>query len=289
MRRCESCHAAESTHGDWLPYVERHMDVVACETCHISELHAPAIEAYDWTVIKPDGSANTQCRGITGSDTTTDLVTGYQPVLMQRTAIDGDTSLAPYNLISTWFWTYDDANGNTRPVRQTDLAAAYLSGGQYASEIVAAFDANADRQLSDAELKIDNEAKQAAVAARLAALGLKNPRITGQVQPYSINHSVARGEFVTRECQTCHSDDSRVTAPLQLSAYTPGGVLPTFVNDTNVTIAGEIQQTADGALFYHPATMDQGVYVFGRDRVFWVDALGALAFVGVLIGVALLM
>jgi len=286
MRRCESCHAAESTHGDWLPYVERHMDVVACETCHISGLNAPAIEAYDWTVIKADGSAQTQCRGIEGSNTTTNLVSGYQPVLMQRTAIDGDTSLAPYNLISTWFWVYDDANGNTRPVRQTDLEAAYLSGGQYAPEIVAAFDANADRVLSDAELKIDNEAKQAAVAARLIDLGLKNPRITGQVQPYSINHGVARGEFVTRECQSCHADDSRIVAPLQLSSYTPGGVLPQFVQDTNVTIAGEIKQQPDGSLYYHPATMEQGVYVFGRDRVAWIDALGALAFVGVLIGVA---
>ena len=80
-----------------------------------------------------------------GSNTTTDLVTGYQPVLMQRNTIDGNSTLAPYNLISSWFWIYDDTNGNPRPVRQSDLEAAYLSGGQYAPEIVAAFDANADR------------------------------------------------------------------------------------------------------------------------------------------------
>ena len=44
---------------------------------------------------QPNGSALTQCRGIAGSDTTTDLVMGYQPVLMQRTAIDGNTATQP--------------------------------------------------------------------------------------------------------------------------------------------------------------------------------------------------
>ena len=74
----------------------------------------------------------------------TDLVTGFQPVLLQRTNVDGDTLLAPYNLITTWYWVYDDANGNTRPVRLTDLQAAYFENGSYAPEILAAFDANGD-------------------------------------------------------------------------------------------------------------------------------------------------
>jgi hypothetical protein len=39
--------------------------------------------------------------------------------------------LAPYNLISAWFWVYDDASGNERPVRQVDLQAAYLGTARY--------------------------------------------------------------------------------------------------------------------------------------------------------------
>ena len=50
MRRCESCHNAADTH-DWLPYVERHMDELACESCHIPQLYAPAVQSYDWTVL----------------------------------------------------------------------------------------------------------------------------------------------------------------------------------------------------------------------------------------------
>ncbi|MEZ4617833.1 MAG: multiheme c-type cytochrome [Caldilineaceae bacterium] len=127
MRRCESCHAAEATHDDWLPYTTRHLEVLACESCHIPELNAPAISSYDWTVLTAEGDAVTDCRGITGDDTVNNLVTGYQPVLMQRTNVDGDTLLAPYNLISSWYWVYDDANGDSYPVRRADLQAAYLT------------------------------------------------------------------------------------------------------------------------------------------------------------------
>jgi hypothetical protein len=37
QRRCESCHSIEKTH-DWLPYKERHMESVNCESCHIPEM-----------------------------------------------------------------------------------------------------------------------------------------------------------------------------------------------------------------------------------------------------------
>ncbi len=104
MRRCESCHDAQKSHGDWLPYSEQHMAVVACESCHIPQMYAPAIESYDWTVVKADGTPVNLCRGIEGGNTVTDLVTGYKPVLMQRTNIDGKTLLTPYNLITSWFW-----------------------------------------------------------------------------------------------------------------------------------------------------------------------------------------
>ncbi len=285
MRRCDSCHNAQTAHTDWLPYTERHMAVLACETCHIPQLYAPAIESYDWTVIKTDGSAQTACRGIEGQSTITNLVTGYKPVLMQRKNIDGKTLLAPYNLVTTWFWIYDDAKGNTRPVRQVDLQAAYLENGQYNAGILATFDADKNGQLSDTELVIDTAAKQDAVTAKLTALGLKNPRIYGQVQPYSINHNVTRGEWVVSDCETCHTASSRVSAPIQLAANIPGGVLPEFVKDSNVAGSGQLVKNADGSLSYQPMPANDNIYVFGQTRINWIDWLGALAFVGTILGV----
>ncbi len=281
MRRCESCHDAVPTHSSWLPYAERHMQEVACETCHVPELHAPAIQSYDWTVIRPDGSPISTCRGIDGVNTVTDLVTGYKPVLMQRTNVDGQSMLAPYNLISAWFWIYDDADGNVRPVRQVDLQAAFLQDGTYHPDIMAAFDDNGDGSLSDAELTIDSETQTAVVRTRLEALGLHNPRIYGQVQPYSINHNVVRGDAATRDCQACHTNDSSLIAPIVLAGQTPGGVLPQFVQNVNVTASGKMAITG-GALTYQPDPAADGVYIFGHNRVSWLDWAGALFFVGAL-------
>lgn len=282
MRRCESCHDAVSTHNDWLPYTERHMQEVACETCHVPQLHAPAIQSYDWTVIHADGSPVTTCRGIEGDNTVTDLVTGYRPVLMQRTNVDGQSMLAPYNLITSWFWVYEDADGNVRPVRQIDLQDAFLVDGNYRPQIMAAFDRNGDGALSEAELAINDDATEAAVRGQLEALGLRNVRIYGQVQPYSINHNVVRGKAAISDCQTCHTDNSSLVAPIILAGSAPGGVLPQFVQNVNVTASG-VMSLEDGALTYRPDPQADGLYIFGHNRVHWIDWAGALIFVGTLL------
>ena len=284
MRRCESCHDAVPTHQDWLPYTERHMQEVACETCHVPELHAPAIQSYDWTVLKPDGSPVSVCRGIDGDSTVTDLVTGFKPVLMQRTNVDGQTMLAPYNLISSWFWIYDDNAGNIRPVRQIDLETAFFADGSYRPAIIAAFDRNGDGALSDDELAINDDATEAAVRSQLAALGLGNPRIYGQVQPYSINHGVVRGKEAISDCQTCHTDKSSLVAPIALAGSLPGGVIPQFVKDANVSATG--QTTLDGGrLTYEPDPQADRVYIFGHNRVTWIDWLGAMIFLATLLAI----
>ncbi len=284
MRRCESCHDAETAHADWLPYTDRHMQVIACETCHIPKMAAPAYQTADWTVIKLDGAGNTACRGIDGTSATTDLVTGYQPVLMQRTNVDGKTLIAPYNLVTSFFWTYEDENGAARPLRQADLEAAYLDNGAYAADVLSAFDADADGQLSDAELVLDSESKQALIADKLEAPGLKNVRIYGQIQPYSINHNVVSGEYAVSECDACHDEDSRVTAPLTLADHTPFGVTPKFVSDSNVSFSGTIENV-DGALVYQPVNKNDSIYVFGHNHISWIDWFGALAFLGTVLGV----
>ena len=284
MRRCENCHDYNKGHADWLPYVETHIDAVACETCHIPQMYAPAIQTYDWTVITKDGGAVKSCRGVEGSpNSVTSLVTGYEPVLLNRTNIDGKTLLAPYNLITSFYWVYDDANGNKRPVRVADLEAAYLDNGNYAADVVAAFDGNNDGKLSNSELVIGNSAQEEVVKAKLLALGLTNPRMEGMVQPYSINHNVTRGEDALNDCKACHNNDSRISQPIKLAANAP--VMPAFDADNNVNGTGEIVTGADGALYYQPMPANDDMYVFGSSRVSWIDWLGALMFAGSLLGV----
>jgi hypothetical protein len=90
MRRCEHCHDAAASHQSWLPYVETHMNALACESCHIPRMYAPAIQSYDWTVVGADGSPSRSCRGVDGApDDVRSLVTGFEPVLLKRTNVDG--------------------------------------------------------------------------------------------------------------------------------------------------------------------------------------------------------
>jgi len=286
MRRCEFCHDTNKSHAGWLPYNDRHMQVIACETCHIPRMYAPAYSTMDWTVMHLDGSARSECRGIEGTDTTTDLVTGFQPVLMQRTDIaDGKTLFAPYNLITSFFWVYEDANGNLRPIRKADLEDAYLDNGTYSADILSAFDANSDGKLSDEELVLDTETKQNLIADKLEALGMDNVRINGQVQPYSINHNVVDSKSATRDCATCHNADSRVTTPLLLADSAPIGVTPKFVTGVNVTSTGSIVNE-NGRLYYNPVNENDKTYIFGHNRIPWIDWFGALLFIGTVLGVA---
>lgn len=298
MRRCESCHDASKGHAGWLPYIDTHMAAVACETCHIPQMYAPALQSYDWTVIKVNNTpVTTTCRGIeqetnvqfASTDdipmTVSHLVTGYEPVWLNRTNMDGQQLLAPYNLITTYYWVYDDSNGNKRPVRLIDLEAAYFKNGAYAADIVTAFDANGNGSLSDEELVIDSAAKEEAVKAKLITLGLDNPRIEGLTQPYSINHNVTRGENAVNECKACHSDKSRVSQPIKLSNYAPNGVMPAFDTANNINASGEIVKGADGAVYYNPVPANDKLYVFGSSRVNWIDWLGAFLFAGALVGV----
>ena len=284
MRRCENCHDAEASHGNWLPYVETHMARLACESCHIPKMYAPAIQSYDWTVLKSDGQPAQSCRGVNGApNDVRSLVTGFDPVLLKRTNVDGAALLAPYNLITTFYWVYEDRSGNKRPVRLVDLEAAYLEGGAHAAEIVAAFDGDRDGVIGPLELRIDSPQKEAAVKARLERLGLKNVRMEGQVQPFSINHNVTRGKHAVNDCEACHSAGSRLTQGMQLAGFAP--VLPGFDANNNVSGSGDMIRQSDGALFYQPAPARDAVYVFGVSRLGWVDGLGALVFVGTLLGV----
>jgi thiosulfate reductase cytochrome b subunit len=281
MRRCESCHDATKTHA-WLPYADRHLQELACESCHIPQLYAPAVETVDWTVLQADGTPRVTYRGVEGgSGTLTDLVTGYQPVLLPRQNVDGKVMLAPYNLITTWAWVGGEA---ASPVTSEIIRAAWFEGDTYAPEIVQALDADGNEKLTAAELLLDTPEKQAVIAKRLTSLGVQNPRIVGQIQPYSINHNVT--ENATQDCKTCHSDDSRLAQPIRLAASVPAGVDPQFAANTNTTEHGTRYTDETGALYYKPATQAESIYIFGHNRVAWVDILGALLFVGVLVGVA---
>lgn len=291
MRTCESCHTAQTSHT-WLPYWDRHTNVLACETCHVPALYAPALASRDATIVRADGSPVDLYRGMDGGlaaapdNSLTALVTGYQPVLLQQVEADGSAQLAPYNLITVWYW----ASGESADSVPLDtVRAAYLEGDAYAPAVLTALDMDGDGALSDAELVLDTDAKAGVIAARLLVLGVQTPRIVGEVIPYAIHHGVIGGEWATRDCQDCHSEDSRIVAalPLSLSGRTPGGALPTLITDPSVAWNGSITPDESGALRFAPETQTPAatLYIFGRDSVAIIDTLGVLLVLGISVGV----
>jgi thiosulfate reductase cytochrome b subunit len=286
LRRCESCHDMEAGH-DWLPYREAHAAALDCESCHIPKVYGPARQYNDWTVLTADGAPQTSCRGLDSEGGTfgTALITGFEPVLLPRENGE-DTTLAPYNLITSWFWVYGDPE---RPVPYRELQAAWFENGAYRADILSEFDGNNDRQLDSTELVIDTEAKESLIAAHLEARGLSNAHIVGSVQPYGINHNVAYGEWAIRDCETCHSDDSRIGTPMVLANRLPGGVIPTFVSNSSIDLNAGVIAGDDSTLSFQPRfdTEPANIYIFGLSSVSWVDWFGVLMFLGTLVLVSL--
>lgn len=285
LRRCDSCHDASGTHT-WLPYTDQHLKALSCESCHIPQMYAPAREYNDWTVLKADGTPVTNCRGVEGEGPTMAslLITGFEPVLLPRQSADGNTELAPHNLVSSWFWVYGDP---ARPVPYRDLKAAWLDNEDaYQPDILSVFDSNGDDMLDATELVIDSDEKESVVAERLATLGLDNPRIEAETRPYSINHNVTHGEWATKECSTCHGEDSRLAAVMPIADRTPGGVMPTYLDSGTTSLNGEIVAEGDQVLF-QPSPADADFYILGYNNVQLVDLLGALIFIATLLGVVI--
>jgi thiosulfate reductase cytochrome b subunit len=276
---CESCHDAEASHT-WLPYTDRHMEVVACESCHIPALEAPASQVIDWTVIAVNGGPARTCRGQEKDDEGRILITGYEPVL----AADEEGRITPYNLLTSYYWVYGP---DETPVPIDDLQDAFFDEDGYREEIITAFDANGTGDIEDAELTLDSPAKQAAVARQLEQRGYDDPHIAGEVESLPIHHGVTHGEWATRDCQTCHGDDSRVAAPILLAGDPPGGVQPKFDGDDPVFQHGDIVTGEDGALRYVPDLGEDGanLYVLGHSRSKVIDWIGIAALLGTLAGV----
>ena len=284
MRRCEDCHNALETHEAWLPNPRRHLQTLLCESCHVPQVHAPAHQMCDWTVLTPDRGARIRYRGTDGDPLDPrSLIEGYEPAILPRTQKSGEVRHGPHNLCVAWTWM---AGEPKRPVPRATLEEAYFDErGAYRPAIVAALDANGDGALAVDELQLDTEAKVEAIRLRLAAVGVEDAFIEGCIQPMSLHHNVVSGLHATRACEVCHARDSRMTRPFELSPYRPAGAHVRVVEDTNVHLAGRFYTADDGRFLYEPVPTASGRYVIGHDRAGWIDVLGALLFLGTLAGV----
>jgi len=283
LRRCESCHDARNVH-DWLPYKQGHFASLACESCHIPKLFGPGLQAVDWTMLDSDAQPLKQYRNVQGDPVAVDsLIEGFRPLILPRANADGSFHLAPFNLVSTWYWTAGDP---ATPVSRERLEKALFAEGAYHPDLVAVMDRNDDGRLIGDELRLDDEASVNAVRKRLETLGLKELQIQGEITPFSISHNVVNGQRATKDCSDCHDRDSILAADFTLSDYQPGGVSPQKIAYAGVELSGAVTGDSSGNASFVPDSRAAGFYIIGLHGESWADLLGLLMFLGVTLGVS---
>jgi len=285
---CRTCHAPLAVH-DFLPYRERHMQVLACQACHAPGPMAPAAEMIDATVVTSAGTPAFTYRNVdrrTGEALNAAMVHPLRPLLVLRTEADGARRLAPVNVVSRWWWV---SGPDRAEVPFDTVVRAFREGEGYAPEVLQALDADGDGRLSEAELRLDTPAKVAAVAARLRALGVPDPAIDGVMEPHPLAHGVAGRERALRDCGACHGEQSRLSGDYAIAAYLPGGVPPRPPEGGGrVELSGTMAPTGNGGLALREASALPGrLHVLGRSRQATSNDLGLLLFALVLAGVTL--
>jgi len=283
LRRCESCHNAEIVH-EWLPYKQRHFSSLACESCHVPKLFGPGLQAIDWTMLDSDAQPVRQYRSVEGDPVSAEnLIEGFRPLILPRANADGDFRLAPFNLVSSWYWT---TGAPAVPVSRQQLEAALFIGTNFHADLLKALDANADGELGDDELRLDDEPKLNAVKQRLQASGLSNLQIQAEITPFSVSHNVVNGQRATRDCVSCHGEESILAAAFTLSDYSPGGVEPQIIGYPGIEVTGDINNDPTGSLSFTPDTRSAGFYIIGLDGERWADLVGLLMLLAVTLGVS---
>jgi thiosulfate reductase cytochrome b subunit len=282
LRRCESCHDANAVHG-WLPYKERHFESLACEACHIPQVYGPALQVLDWTLVDRDGLPRRQYRQVEGDPATADsLIHGFRPAMLARDNVGGKRKLAPFNLVSSWYWL---AGEPQRPVSREQLVRALYSNGRLHGDVLRALDQDGDARLSDTEWRLDTPERAQVVRQRLEASGLDNVQLAGEITPFPISHNVVNGQWATRDCRRCHGADSVLGAPFALASFLPGNVEPLLIGASNPGGLGIVGPATGGGLSFLPDTRSEGFYIIGLDGPAWVDIAGLLMFFGILLGV----
>ena len=285
---CRGCHDALKGHR-FLPYRERHMTVISCETCHIPGPMAPAVEMVDGTIAILDGGPLVRYRNVErrpGEALNSATIVPLRPLLAERVEHDGLKRLCPVNPVARFRWV---SGADRTEVPQELVARAFLDAdGAYSVAVLERFDENHDGRLDEKELRLDSPSKVDFVARRLTALGVAQPTIEGVLEAIPLAHGVLARERALRDCTGCHAAFSRISSGYAIAAYLPGGTPPRPKEDSRVELAGVLAPTSDGglALQRDPAATPLGLHVLGHTRQGFTNALGFALFASVLLGVA---
>jgi len=280
---CGNCHDPDPVHK-WLPYWRRHLQVLRCETCHIPKIYGPALQQVDWTMLDESGDPLRIWRGWDGEPAdASELGRGYEPLLLPCDQDGG--RIAPFNIVSSWRWTQGDSGPAVPTSVLDDILFEGGEPGRYRPGVVEIFDDDGDGRLSAHELRLVKPRKTDFIRRSIEARGFEGVEIESRLSPYALHHDVAGGEWSTKDCESCHSDGSRIGKPFRLASYSPGAVGLNPSMDCPLNGRGVLRMDASGAIRFRPAGSAEGVYLLGLTRLPWVDGLGVAFVLATLLGI----
>jgi thiosulfate reductase cytochrome b subunit len=283
---CRGCHDPLKAHG-FLPYRNRHMEVLACQACHVSAPVGPVVEMVDATVATADGAPSVRYRNVErqpGESMNVATIRPFQPLLTERVGSDGLRRLGPVNTVARWRWI---SGVDRAEVPFARVAQAYLDGDRHAPEVLSAFDADGNGRLDEHELRLDTKEKTGIIAGRLRAAGVEDPTVEGTLDTYPLSHGISTRDRALRDCSACHAADSLVSQPFAIAGYLPGGTPPRPREKARVALAGVMTPTPGGGLELarHRDATPGGLHVLGYSRHSLTNRLGFYLFVAVFAGV----
>jgi thiosulfate reductase cytochrome b subunit len=285
---CRACHDPMKAHA-FLPYRQRHMEVLSCTVCHASGLMGPAAEMVDATAVTLAAGPVVRYRNVDrrpGDTLNTATIRPLRPLLVERLEGDGVRRVAPVNLVSRYRWV-SRLDGADVPFET--VARAWLEGGAYRPEVVAALDADRDGRIDEAELRLDTPQKTELIASRLRGMGVEDPVVVGRLDAHPLAHGISTRDRALKDCTACHADDSRLADDYLVASYLPGGSPPRPPDGARVALSGLVVPSAAGGLVLqrdHEGAPG-GLHVLGHSRQAWTNRVGFLAFLAVLLGVTI--
>ncbi|MGA8893550.1 MAG: cytochrome b/b6 domain-containing protein [Anaeromyxobacteraceae bacterium] len=283
---CRACHDPMKAHA-FLPYRERHMEVLSCTACHAAGPMGPAAEMVDATVVTANGGPVVRFRNVErrpGDTLDTATIRPLRPLLLEREESDGVHRVAPVNLVSRYRWV---SRSDGSDVPWETVTRAWLDPAGHAPEVLALLDADGNGSLEEAELRLDTPQKAEVIAARLRALGVEDPVVVGRLDAHPLVHGISTRDRALRDCASCHAEDSRLTEGYLVASYLPGGVPPRPPDGARVVLAGVIAPTSGGGLELRRDrdAAPVGLHVLGHSRQAWTNRVGFLVFLAVVAGV----
>ncbi|MBN2341365.1 MAG: cytochrome b/b6 domain-containing protein [Deltaproteobacteria bacterium] len=279
--QCSNCHLPTEAH-DFLPYKERHLEVLDCQACHVAKVYGPLVSAIDETVVTRDGAPVVEyAASISGGNLNAKLNPGISPALIPYLSENGKVRVGSFNLVAHWYWE-DTATGKKIP---NSVIRKFFLGpnGEYTAVAITLFDKDKNGKLSNSELMIGTEKQHTVILKWLTQQGYAAPRRVAVVDAYKIAHGISEMGGVVRECETCHGQDGRLSQNISITARLPfqssiaAGARMSSLRQGSLKTDDTVRWVRDG--------QHNDYYVFGYTRAAWSDLLGLLLFGASFLGI----